>query len=175
MTETQIKKIIDTMVILIDTREKLPNHITDAFDKYGVNWKREKLNSGDYSCVVPPNDEMNFMGLDFRDTLCIERKMSCDEIIQCLTKQKDRFNREFDRVNAIIPLLIEDSFKNACIGNYRSKITPKQFLGALFSFCGKKGTYFYFMEDKEYSALWIYNLFKYKVRNILKGGVYIDA
>ena len=94
--------------------------------------------------------------------------MNCDEIIQNLTKHKERFHKEFERSDADIPILIEDDFKNAATGNYRSVVTPKQFLGALFSFCRKNKTYFYFMEDKNYSALWIYDLFKYEIRNRLK-------
>ena len=36
MKDSEIKKQIDRIIILIDSREKLPNHITKAFDKYGV-------------------------------------------------------------------------------------------------------------------------------------------
>ena len=61
LTEKQIKKAIDSMVILIDTREKLPNHITQAFDEYGVNWERRKLKSGDYSAYVPMNEELGIV------------------------------------------------------------------------------------------------------------------
>ena len=53
-----IKKIIDTIVILVDVREKKYSHITDMFDKYGINWERRKLNSGDYSAYVPINEEL---------------------------------------------------------------------------------------------------------------------
>lgn len=168
MTETQIKKAIDTLVVLVDTREKLPNHITNCFDLYGVKWERRKLKSGDYSCYLPENKELGIKEIQLENMICIERKMSCDEIIQCLTTQKERFNREFTRSEALIPLLIEDKFKNAVTQNYRSKVTSKQFLGSLFSFCDRHNTYFYFMEDNQFSALWIYNIFKYHIRNILK-------
>ena len=164
----QIKAIIDTIVIVVDTRER-STHITDAFDKYGINWERSKLESGDYSAYVPMNYELGIDEMiDLTDELCVERKMSCDEVIQNLTKHKERFNREFERSNATIPILIEDSFENAVRGNYRSQVTPKAFLGALFSFCDKNKTFFYFMEDKRHSALWIYDVLKYRIRNKLK-------
>lgn len=168
MTETQIKKQIDRIILLVDTREKLPNHITEHFDKYGISWRREKLESGDYSAILPADKELGVLEIDLRNELCVERKMNCDEIIQSLTKHKTRFYNEFERSSATIPILIEDDFKNAVIGNYRSKVTPKQFLGALFSFCDSNDTYFYFNKDKEISALWIYNIFKYRIRNLLK-------
>lgn len=167
-SNNQIKAIIDTIVIVVDTREK-STHITDAFDKYGINWERSKLESGDYSAYVPQNPYLGVdEWIDLRDELCIERKASCDEIIQNLTRNKERFCREFERSTADIPILIEDSFENAVKGNYRSQVTPKAFLGALFSFCDENGTFFYFMEDKKHSALWIYDMLKYRVRNKLK-------
>lgn len=168
LKEKEIKELIDTIIIYVDTRESLPNHITKCFDKYGVNWERKKLHSGDYSATLPQNDTYKTPEINLEDELCIERKMNCDEIIQNLTKYKERFYKEFERSCAEIPILIEDDFKNAATGNYRSVVTPKQFLGALFSFCRKNKTYFYFMEDKNYSALWIYDLFKYEIRNRLK-------
>ena len=165
----QIKAIIDTMVIVIDTREKVNSHIIDAFDKYGINWERSKLESGDYSAYIPMNYELGIDEMiDLTNELCIERKMNCDEVIQNLTKHKERFYNEFERSNATIPILIEDDFTNAVKGNYRSQVTPKAFLGALFSFCDKNDTFFYFMEDKRHSALWIYDMLKYRIRNKLK-------
>lgn len=137
LTEKEIKFQIDRLVIYVDSREKLPNHITTCFDKYGVRWERKKLKSGDYSAILPLDLENNIPEIDLTDTLCVERKMSCDEIIQNLTKYKERFYKEFERADATIPILIEDSFKNACEGDYRSKVTPNQFLGALFTFCDK--------------------------------------
>ena len=54
----QIKQIIDTVVIVVDSREQKNQHITSMFDKYGINWERRKLNSGDYSAYVPINEEL---------------------------------------------------------------------------------------------------------------------
>ena len=100
--------------------------------------------------------------------MCVERKKNCDEIIQNLTKHRDRFYREFERSGAKIPILIEDSFKNAVKGYYRSDIPPKTFLGALFSFVDYNDTFFYFIGDDSLSALWIYNVLKYRIRSKLK-------
>ncbi len=164
-----IKKIIDTIVILVDAREKKNSHITDMFDKYGINWERKKLNSGDYSAYVPINEELGiYEEINLENELCVERKMSCDEIIQNLTRNRERFYREFERTDAIIPILIEDSFKNAVKRNYRADVPPKTFLGALFSFVDDNNTFFYFIDDRNLSALWIYNILKYRIRSKLK-------
>ena len=106
--------------------------------------------------------------INLEDELCVERKKNCDEIIQNLTKHRDRFYREFERSNAEIPILIEDSFKNAVKGYYRSDIPPKTFLGALFSFVDHNDTFFYFIGDDSLSALWIYDVLKYRIRSKLK-------
>ena len=45
LTEQQIKEQIDRIIVLVDTRERRCSHITDLFDKYGVNWEKRKLNS----------------------------------------------------------------------------------------------------------------------------------
>ena len=76
MKDSEIKKQIDRIIILVDTREKLPNHIVECFDKYGVNWERAKLDSGDYSAILPEDKENNIPEIDLREVLCIERKMS---------------------------------------------------------------------------------------------------
>ena len=165
----QIKQIIDTIVIVVDSREQKNQHITSMFDKYGINWERRKLNSGDYSAYVPINEELGiFEEINLEDELCVERKKNCDEIIQNLTKHRDRFYREFERSGAKIPILIEDSFKNAVKGYYRSDIPPKTFLGALFSFVDHNDTFFYFIGDDSLSALWIYDILKYRIRSKLK-------
>ena len=165
----QIKQIIDTIVIVVDSREKKNQHITSMFDKYAINWERRNLNSADYSAYVPINEELGILEeINLEDELCVERKKNCDEIIQNLTKHRDRFYREFERSGAKIPILIEDSFKNAVKGYYRSDIPPKTFLGALFSFVDYNDTFFYFIGDDSLSALWIYDVLKYRIRSKLK-------
>ena len=168
LSEKQIKEQIDRLIVLIDVREKKYSHITDMFDKYGINWERKKLDSGDYSAYIPKDEENNIPEINLEDELCVERKKDCDEIIQNLTKHRDRFYREFERSGAKIPILIEDSFKNAVKGYYRSDIPPKTFLGALFSFVDHNDTFFYFIGDDSLSALWIYDILKYRIRSKLK-------
>ena len=168
LSEKQIKEQIDRLVVLIDVREKKYFHITDMFDKYGVKWERKKLNSGDYSAYLPKDEENGVPEINLENELCVERKMSCDEIIQNLTRNRERFYREFERTDATIPILIEDSFKNAVKRNYRADVPPKTFLGALFSFVDDNNTFFYFIDDRNLSALWIYNILKYRIRSKLK-------
>lgn len=169
MKESNIKKAIDTIIILVDSREKLPSHITKAFDKYNINWEVRKLNSGDYSAILPINEELGIMEeINLEDILCIERKMSSDELSQNISKNRDRFHREFERSKAKIILLIEeDTYEDIALEKYRSKLTAKQYLGALHGFTDEHDSPFIFISKKS-SPLFIYNVFKYRFRNIIK-------
>lgn len=63
--------------------------------------------------------------------------------------------------------MIEDSYKGATLGEYNSKILPKQYLGLLHSLSFKHNAPFIFI-DKEVSPLYIFNTFKYYTRWKLK-------
>lgn len=166
--EKEIKQIIDNIVIVIDTAEKnMPNHIARTLDKYNIKWERSNLDSGDYSAYVLPIDELNFEGIDFRNELVIERKNSNSEIITNLTKYKTRFHKEFDRTDAKIIIMIEDTYKSAAHGDFKNNVTPKQYLGLLHTLSFDKDSPVVFI-DKEVAALYIYNTFKYYLRHKLK-------
>lgn len=167
LKEKDIKKIIDNIVIIIDGREK-DTYIAETLDKYNIKHELVALKSGDFSAYIPPIPELEFEGMDFRDELVVERKNSLSEISQNLTKHKDRFKREFERSNARIIIMIEDSYKNGAHGNYKSNIEPKSLLGLLHSWQFKYDSPIVYI-DKEVAPLYIYNTFKYYLRGILKG------
>lgn len=164
-TDSQIKKIIDNIIIIIDTKEK-DKYILETIDKHKINYKRESLKSGDYSFMIPKIEGL-INEIDFRNEIVIERKNSLSEIGLNLTKHKDRFKREFERTNARIIIMIEDSYKNGAYGNYDSQIKPKSLLGLLHSWEVKYDTNIVYV-DKEVAPLYIYNTFKYYLRNKLK-------
>lgn len=163
------KDIVDEIIVLIDSREKLPNHITKAFDNFGVKWEVKKLESGDYSAYVPKNEVLGiYEDINLENIICVERKMSAEEISNNLSNQKDRFKREFERATCKIIIMIENiTYKDIATNNYKTQLTPKQFLGLLHSFCDTHEAPFIFV-DKEMAALFIYNTFKYKIKNLLK-------
>lgn len=167
MKDKDIDKIIKSMYIIVDSRENLPNKITNYLEDIGVEYDVRKLTSGDYSAIVPPNEELGFKGIDFTDELVIERKMSNDEIIGNLTRGKDRFYREFDRFQGKIIIMIEDTYKNGLEEKHRSKLTKNQYVGLLHSLSISTESPFIFI-DRESSAEFIYNTFKYSLKNKLK-------
>ena len=91
MKDKQIKELLSKMIILVDSREHLPSHITDTFDKYNIKWERKKLNSADYTAYIPKEDG------DIYSDVSIERKNGIEEICNNLINQRERFKREFER------------------------------------------------------------------------------
>lgn len=93
-------------MIIIDSRERQFKHITDYFDVYGIPYKTEKLETGDYQNTDNPS-------------VLVDRKADLEEVNNNLSKGKSkhsRFVREckraFDNKQRLI-VLIEGT-------NYRS-------------------------------------------------------
>lgn len=67
------------MVILIDTREQVNQHITNFFQVNNIPYTTIKLDTGDYSAMIPQNFELGI----YRDAyfpFTVERKNSIDEL-----------------------------------------------------------------------------------------------
>ena len=47
------------MIILVDTREKVNDHIISSFDKNGISYKKKALEYGDYSFALPKNEALS--------------------------------------------------------------------------------------------------------------------
>lgn len=74
-------------MIIIDSREKKYSHITEYFDAHDVDYKVEKLGTGDYINSDNP-------------TVIVDRKQNLQEICTNLSKGKEnvsRFTRECKR------------------------------------------------------------------------------
>ncbi len=104
MTDTQIKKALENIIIIIDTRENVNNHITKYFDSKGIKYLYQALKFGDYSAVLKINGEE----IEFFDKVCVERKNSLEEISSNLSSQRDRFERELERgLNSKFIVMVE--------------------------------------------------------------------
>ena len=63
-TENEEKELLNSIVILVDTREKVNDHIIQYFEKHEIPYKKKALKNGDYSFYVPKNEKLGI----FRDT-----------------------------------------------------------------------------------------------------------
>lgn len=155
------------MKVIVDSREKLPNHITDLFDEVGVEWKRQKLKSGDYTAYIPKNEQLG-ISEDIYAEICIERKMNLEEIGGNLTTSRARFKREFDRKDKDIIILIEDNnYADIIYKKYHNKVAPNSFLASLHSISAEFNVPFIFI-DSSVSGVFIFKTLYYSLRNKLK-------
>lgn len=172
-TETQRKKLLASLVIQVDTREKTGknDHILNFFDKKEIPWVKKKLDYGDYGFYVPKNEELGIPeDISFADKIMIERKANLEEISKNLCQDNGRIYREMASAPPRKVLLIENaSYKDLVEGNYNTQFAPKAFWAALLSMWQRYDIPVFFMPDKRYSGQFIYGYFYYYLHNVLKG------
>ncbi len=102
------------VVCLVDTREQLP------LDLSPLRTQPATLPTGDYS----------ILGLEHH--VCIERK-SLDDLLGCVSRERERFERELLRMLAypVRVLLVEATWAEIELGQWRSKVTSSQAMGSL--------------------------------------------
>ena len=164
INNTEINKILSTLTILIDTREKKISHITKKFKEKEISYESYKLDYGDYSCQIELDGEI----ISFEDKISCERKNSLNEISGSnLTKNRDRFERELERSEGKFYLLIEDSLNNLYNGMYRSQLSRKSFIASLMTFEHRYNVRTVFV-PKQLTWWYMYKLFYYFTREYLK-------
>ncbi len=158
------------MIILVDTREKVNDHIISSFDRNGISYKKKSLDYGDYSFALPKNELLSIpRDMYFNKKVCIERKASLEEISGNLTKERDRFEKELCLAPKIKVLLIENAnYSDVATGNYQTQYNKKSFLESLHSFWFKYNTPIMFMPNNKYSALFIKKYFEHYLKNYLR-------
>ena len=129
-TDREIQRAVDSMVILVDTREQDTEALQQRLSTLGHPYRREALESADYGVEYDTAD-----GTTVRLPVAVERKMSLDELATCFTSDRERFFREMERLfEAGIKtyLLVEKaSWEKVQKGDYRSKMGASSMLGSL--------------------------------------------
>lgn len=137
MDPFDIKEVLDSFTIIIDTREQPTQKYQERCQAFG-KWKRTALAYGDYSydCTLPDGSQL--YGIQEKALLpkcVIERKMDLTELAMCLGRERKRFEREMQRAadhGARIFLLIENGSWEGIINHrYRSKLHPSAFFASL--------------------------------------------
>ncbi|MER2153581.1 MAG: ERCC4 domain-containing protein [Solibacillus sp.] len=175
--DKEIDAILKHLTIIMDTREKSALHILEYFKQKNIAMKVQKLDTGDYSFMIPSNDETLKYGItrDLYFNSFVERKNSLDEI--CGNLQKDTqqafINELIRSQDSKFVLFVEDpNFdENLAKGNYRSKYDPKALKGRLESFKAKYNFEIVPM-SKNIIAHNLYHRFLYQARHYLKNGVF---
>lgn len=127
MHPVEIKNALESMVILVDTREQDTPRLRARLRQMGLPWERHKLDFGDYSAKCSD--------LDLADKVAVERKMDLDELCNCYCRERKRFEREFERAKtcgAKLYLLVEDAtWEEAYSGQYRSRMKPESLVASM--------------------------------------------
>ena len=124
--DKDIKKLIGSIVVLVDTREKQNRHITDYFDKNNIAYEPTTLSYGDYSFYIPA--DVAGENIYYHRDIVIERKASLEEISSNLTKERERFEKELSLAPKEKVLLIENAnYSDVANGNYNTQYNKKSF------------------------------------------------
>lgn len=166
-----IKKLTKQMVVLIDTREKRNEHILSYFDKQGITYRKEKLDFGDYTFLLP-SAATGQDNIYFHDSIVVERKNSLEELSGNLAQKRKQFEIEFLKARnagAKIYLMVEDvgGYSSIISHRYDTQFTPVSFMSSLKTFEHRFGANIQFI-DKQYSGYFIISTFQYYAREILK-------
>jgi ERCC4-type nuclease len=169
-TDTEQKRLLKSLVILVDTRENVNDHITSYFSGKRIVFKSCKLDSGDYSVMLPAAPDLGIVrDLYFDRQIIIERKASLEELSNNLAQCRERFEREFERVSQCRKyLLIEGgSYSDIFTNNYSTGLNSTAFAASLMTFQCRFGLNLSFV-SKEHSGKFIYGLLHYFVREQLQ-------
>ena len=129
-TDREIQRAVDSMVILVDTREQETEQLKQRLGTLGHQYRREALDSADYMVEYQTAD-----GATVRLPVAIERKMSLDELATCFTSDRERFFREMERLceaGVKTYLLVEKaSWEKIQKKDYRSQMPVASFIASL--------------------------------------------
>ena len=159
MTHFEEVQVLNSMEILVDTREQDTAKAEQRYKSFGVSYSRTTLAYGDYTANFTLLD-----GSQLYDTsntispICVvERKMNLDELAQCFTSGRERFEREFEKAianNCFIHLICEDGSWEKIEGHkYRSKFPPKAFLASLTAWQRRYNIHVHFCSSLESGKL----------------------
>lgn len=175
--DKEIEDLLKHLTIIMDTREKSSLHITQYLNEKDIPIKLQKLDVGDYSFMIPANDETAKYGIirDLYFDSYVERKNSIDEICGNLQKstQQAFINELIRSKGSKFVIFVEDpNFdENLAKGNYRSKYDPKSLKGRLETF---KVRYNFEIVPMSKNIIGhnLYHRFLYQARHYLKNGVF---
>jgi len=136
----EIEKCLESMTILVDTREQPSDRALKRYEGFNCGYRKQKLNYGDYTYnfILPNNKELYSVNSPVDAPVVIERKMSLEELSNNLARERERFKREFERAmlyNASVYLLVEKgSWKDIFAGHYKTKLNRNAYFSGLTAF-----------------------------------------
>lgn len=153
------RQALDNMEILVDTREQPTARSRRRYESFGVPYRRATLNFGDYTYSTLMNGKPLYEGeKPIVPRFCVvERKMDIDELAQCLTRTRKRFEAEFQRAKdagARIYLIVENgSWECIKNGAYRTRVLPHVLLASCMAFMVRYNAQIIFCREESTGSL----------------------
>jgi len=169
-TDKEKKELLNSIIILIDTREKEFSHISNYFDNKKIQYLSMAHDFADYSFYVPTNKELGiYRDVYFYNEVIIERKNSLEELSQNFAQNRERFENEWLRSgNCKKLLLIENCnvYSDIILGRYNTELKSNAFLASLLAFQHRYNIDIVSI-TKDCAGQFIYSYFYYWLRNQL--------
>jgi len=168
LTPFEMQDTLDSMVVLVDTREQPSKRAEQRYKSFGCPYRRQKLDFGDYSAefILPDGQAVQL-------NAAVERKMSLDELAGCFTHDRKRFKAEFERgaaAGASMWLLVENAtWENLLAEKYRSKFNCKAFLASITAWSVRYGLKLIFCKEQSSGRLIKEILFREMKERIERG------
>ena len=177
MNNFEIQNCLDSMEILVDTREQDTDRARNRYARFGVPYKRHTLDFGDYTYNFTFPNKTCLHGADssVKGDVIVERKMNLDELAGCFTRERKRFEAEFKRAQengSKIYLLVENaSWENLLNGKYRSQFKPKAFEASILAWSVRYNMQIVFCKAETSGEL-IKEILYRELKERLENGIY---
>ena len=154
MTPFELQKTLDSMVLLVDSREKPTAEAKKRWESFGVPYRIQGLRSGDYTAeFILPNGET----FSLENYAVLERKMSVDELCGNFCQNRARFIREFERIKeagAKAYIVVEGaSWETIYNHRYHSKMSPQALVASLTAWMARYNAHIIFCKAETFPKL----------------------
>ena len=154
MTPFELQKTLDSMVLLVDSREKPTSEAKKRWESFGVPYRIQALKSGDYTAeFVLPNGET----FSLENHAVIERKLGISEICGNFCQNRARFIREFERIKeagAKAYIIVEGASWEAIYNHrYHSQMAPNALVASLTAWMARYNAHIIFCRAETFPKL----------------------
>lgn len=154
MTPFELQKTLDSMVLLVDSREKPTVEAKKRWESFVVPYRIQALKSGDYTAeFVLPNGET----FSLENHAVIERKLGLSEICGNFCQNRARFIREFERIKnagAKAYIVIEGASWEAIYNHrYHSQMSPQALVASLTAWMARYNAHIIFCRAETFPKL----------------------
>lgn len=154
MTVQEVQAVLNSMEILVDTREQPTDRAKKRYERFGCPYRRATLSYGDYAynATLPDGNALYDVQATVYPACVVERKMSLDELAACFCSRRQRFTNEFERakeMGARMYLIIENAtWENLCNGKYRTKMKASAFIASVIAFVVRYNMNIFFCKEE---------------------------